>query len=91
MSRPKVPTPYENASRVREFLTEFFLVLDPDRDQDDALRKAQRTHVDGHGLYEIAEEDWRAKYDIQGAIIYNEIQRSKYGYVSSRQLLIQEL
>ena len=39
--------------------------------------------VDGQGIYEISEEDWRSKYDIQGMIIYSELERSKYGYVSS--------
>ena len=65
------------------YLTAFFLRLDYQKDQAKAEEKAAKTPVNGQGIYKIPEEDWRAKYDIQGMLIYNELQRSKHGYVSS--------
>ena len=58
-----------------------FLALDPNYNRNEAKEKADKTKVDDKGLYAMSENEWRAKHDIQGGIIYHEVQGSKYGYV----------
>lgn len=66
--RPEIRHPNDDAAQVEEFLIKIFLVLDARKDRTEAKLKAQKTIVDRSGLYEISEEDWRAKYGIQGVI-----------------------
>ena len=47
------------------------------------LRERRKEYPsDGSELYEFLEEDWLAKFDTQGVIIHNEVQRSECGYLS---------
>ena len=81
--RPQVPTPYDSVDQVHGFLAEFLYALDYKHDREAANTDATKLHTDGRGLYEVPREEWLAQYGIKGLTIYNHLQRSKYGVVSS--------
>ena len=43
---------------------------------------AEKIVGDGKALYEFSMKEWTDVFGIEGKLIYNELQRSKYGYVS---------
>jgi hypothetical protein len=65
---------------VEDYLTELLLVFH-DITENEARSRAKKIDTDGKGLYGLSEADWRAKYDIQGSMIYYELQDSRYGRV----------
>ena len=81
--RPQVPTPYDSVDQVHGFLAEFLYALDSKHDREAANTDATKLDTDGRGLYEVPREEWLAQYGIKGLTIYNHLQRSKYGVVSS--------
>ena len=81
--RPQVPTPYDSVDQVHIFLADFLYALDSKHDRDIAEADASRLDTDGRGLYEVPKDEWVAQYGIKGLTIYNHLQRSKYGMVSS--------
>lgn len=51
--RPNEPYFGDSRAKVRRLITELFLALDAPADRVAALAKAQKTPVDGNGIYEI--------------------------------------
>ncbi len=80
MPWPEGTHPSVSAEEVQEFLTQFFITLTLEGDREAASAKAKKTLVDGNGIYEVSEEQWNTEYGIQGQIIYNALQRSRYVY-----------
>ena len=82
MTRPPVPPPNASNRAVRAYLVQFLLLLNSSRTQNEASEMAEKIVGDGEALYEFSMKEWTDVFGIEGKLIYNELQRSKYGYVS---------
>ncbi len=76
--RPEVPSPKASREEVREYLVGFFLEMQTDNGNE-ALELAKKLNVAGAGLFQATEKDLRDLYDINGMVLYNEVQHSSYG------------
>lgn len=81
--RPSFPNPTASSFAVQTFLVQFLLSQDWGLSRDEALEKVRKITVDGEALYDLPKRDWTDEIGSFGEIIYNELQRSKYGYVSA--------
>ena len=48
---------------------------------EEAREEARLIDVDGQGLYDLKEEEWKDIYGIHGRLIWNHLYRSIYGWV----------
>lgn len=77
-----VPKPTASSATVHDFLVQFLLSQDWERTRDEAQAKAGKLEVDGRSLYELSEKEWIDAFGREGGTIHNQLQTSKYGYVS---------
>lgn len=81
---PSVPSPDSSQQEVRDYLTTFFK---NSCDEQAALDMASKCDFDGYQLYQASAKRLKEFWPDAGEQIYLDIQFSKYGHVSSFQLM----
>lgn len=78
--RPAIPSYDATREEITEFLSQYFgRQLSLPRDK--SLEYAEKLPVDGEGLYQASEQQLTDIYGIPGKVLFNDVQRSKYGRV----------
>lgn len=83
-TRDRVPLITATHPEVQEFLVQFFTKVYGTTSRHEALTYAKKLSVDGRGLYKASHKDLVDRYGINGAVLYDEIQLSDHGRLSSR-------
>ncbi|KAL8860112.1 MAG: hypothetical protein Q9178_003376 [Gyalolechia marmorata] len=80
MGRPSVFAPDATSADVQDYLTHFFMAMDPRITVAQSQKRAREMEIDGERAYALPGKAWMEAYGLQGQEIYIELRKANYSY-----------